>query len=420
MYSSLPEFIISLVIELIKLIILMSGVLSFELNKNKKRHIGVLFAAAGIIAVLYKVNFMNAITLPVVSMIIACFMISGNRKFIYVFIAELSICCADEAITAIMCRLISFEYGDYYIISNSVSIILITFLSYMFQNRKKPGIYDAKSGFNLIYLIVLLLAQVVILFYTSSLHDKNKQSRIFMFAIIGMIIVVEITMVYSVNKKNYYYNISEINQKMLESQEKYYMKLLDHENEIRKFRHDMNNHIIGIEALLKEEKYSEAGEYLVRLKDSFINTNPEIKTGNTIVSAIASDCAARHPAAELEWNGLIPPKLNISNVDICTLFSNVLGNAFENAVLSESEKKVSVKIETVTNNMIVTVRNNIGVPVKIKDGVFETSKDDKINHGIGTQNIKNVVESNKGILEYNFDNQYFEIKIILPNVLKLF
>ena len=70
--------------------------------------------------------------------------------------------------------------------------------------------------------------------------------------------------------------------------------------------------------------------------------------------------------------------------------------------------------------MIVTVKNTIGAPVKMKDGVFETSKDDKENHGIGTINIQKSVKANDGIVEYNYDESMFEIRIILPNALKVF
>ncbi len=415
MYGTLPEFLISLAIELIKLIIVMSGVFGFAFHSDKKRYAICAGVTAGIVAVLYKFSFMNVVTLPLTAVLIAALIMIGPRKIRFTIISEFFIGIADETLNLLVSR-----YFENYIVKSSFTIILVSILAYFLKNRKKRGMDFTLGNMNLFYLLILALAQFVVLFYSSEIRNTSGLSKLFVYILICIVLVVEIVLVYALSQRSYYLNISTINQKMLETQENYYTKLLDHENEIRKFRHDVNNHFISIEALIQEGRYQEASEYISNLKEAFINTNPEIKTGNTIVSAIASDCASRFPDAELEWNGMIPEELMISKVDICTIFSNVLSNAFENAVLSENEKTVNVKIETLRNNMIVTVANSLGGPVKMKDGVFETSKEDKLNHGIGTQNIKRCVEKNKGEIEYSFDENRFEVRIILPNVLNLF
>lgn len=422
MYSSLPEFTLSVVIDLIKLITVMCGILNYQIKKNIKAY--VIFPSVGLVLIggLYFFKFLNPVSIPLVTISMALVIISGRRKLICIILSFISICCLDEAINYLVCKVTRCEYGDYYILSNSLGIVIISFMAYIIKSRQKNTINKSLNHINAAYLVMLILSQTVVLFYTSSLYDLKlfSGSNIMIFVVIGIVVIVEISMLYNIIQKNYYYNISQINQKMIESQERYYMNLLDHENEIRKFRHDVNNHMICIEALLKEKKYEEVTEYFNKLRDSFVSIKSEIKTGNTIVNAIANDLNAKYPSAQLIWKGMIPQTLNISNVDICTLFSNLLQNAFENAVLSEHEKKVTVTIETVTNNIIVTVRNNIGTPVKTKGGLFETFKEDKLNHGIGTQNILKCVEENKGIIEYKYDDNFFEAKIILSEAMQLF
>lgn len=47
--------------------------------------------------------------------------------------------------------------------------------------------------------------------------------------------------------------VAIINEKLLETQADYYKMLLEKEDETRKFRHDMSNHIICIDALSQEK-----------------------------------------------------------------------------------------------------------------------------------------------------------------------
>ena len=420
MYSSLPVFLISLVIEVLKLIIIMSGIFSFSFARDKKNYIGFLGAACVITAVLYRFDFMNPLTLPLTAMIMTAFVITGKKKNIYIILSEVTASCVDEGVNYFVVKVNWSQNVDYYVISNAFGMVIFSLVAYFIQSRRKRGFDYSVKRMNVFYLIMLILAQCVIMYYTSALYGKNAFNKLVMFIIIAVVLFVELAMIYTLNQKEYYLNTSMINKKMLDTQEKYYLTLLDHESEIKKFRHDVKNHLLSLEALIKEGKNEEAVGYISELKGSFALNSPEIRTGNTIVSAIASDYVSKFPDAELEWNGLIPDELKISSVDVCTIFSNVLGNAFESAVKSETDKKVNVVIETVTNSMIITVRNSIGEPVVEKDGIFETSKEDKTNHGLGTQNIRSCVKSNSGEVEFNFDDKIFEVRIILPNALQVF
>jgi len=420
MYRSLSEFLVSLPIEIIKLIVLMSGIFNFELKKDKKSYVICVVVAAVITMVFYFTGFMNPFTLPLTAVVITALMVTGSKKYIYLVLAEITASALDEGANYFAIRLIECDYGDYYIITTSAVILILSLTAYILQLRRRRGINYSLRNMNLFYLIVLIIAQLAIMYYVSELRRQNGFERLLMFLILTSVIFVEVVMIYTLNKKDYYHNLSTMNQKMLETQKNYYLNLLEYEEEIRRFRHDVKNHFVSVEALLKNGKYSEAEEYISGLKGTLTRTAPQVRTGNTVVSAIVTDYVSKFPEVHIEWNGLIPEEVRISNVDICTIFSNILGNAFESADRCETGKEVNVMIETVTNSMIVTVKNNIGIPVKEKDGVFETSKDDSLNHGIGTQNVKTCVKSNGGEVEYIYDDKVFEVKILLPNALKLF
>lgn len=420
MYSSLPVFLISLTIEVIKLIIIMSGIFSFSFSKAKRSYAFFLGSAFLLTLILHSFNFMNPFSLPVSAMILSAFLISEKNKYIFLVLSEISASCVDEGVNYFIEKTYLSSNGNYYIVSNSVGIVIFSLVAYIVQSRRKRGLDYSLKKYNVFYLMMLALGQFVIAYYMSELQGQRGFNKLLVCIIITAVLVVELVMVYSINRRDYYYNMSMVNQQMLDNQEKYYSTLLNHENEIRSFRHDVKNHFVCLEALINEGKITEASEYISGLKGSFALSRSEIRTGNTIVNAIASDYASRFPVVELEWDGLIPDELKISRVDVCTIFSNVLSNAFENAVKSETEKKVKVMIHTVNNSMIITVRNNVGSRAVEKDGMFETSKEDKANHGLGTQNIRSCVKSNGGEIDFKFDEKMFEVKIILPNALQVF
>ena len=453
MYNTIPEFSLAFLLETLKLIIMMCGIFNFSIKKEKKwpfvslgvavclisifvavpllLHVDPAISAnkevfdacyaerpvAAIVSVIFS---LNSGTLPFTVLFSVFHLITGKKKILFLFLSELSISVIDEIVHAGACRIFNTEYSDYYLLTTSMTIILLALPAYIIHGKKKKGLDYPVRKMGIFYLIMLVIAQMVVFYYAASIHNTFGINRTYLTSAIAVIIMIEAAMIYTSSRKDYYYNLSVMNQKLLDVQESYYMKLLAHQDELRKFRHDLNNHMISVEALIDEGKYDEVKEYFSEVKGIFTNSNPEVKTGNTIVSAIASDYIAKYPEVKLNWNGMFPDELTISNTDICTIFSNVLGNAFENSDKCKDDKTVDVTVETISNSMIVTVRNTVAEKAVMKNGAFVTSKADKNSHGLGTQNVKKCVELNNGMVEYKFDESMFEVKIILPNAMKVF
>ena len=207
-----------------------------------------------------------------------------------------------------------------------------------------------------------------------------------------------------------------MHEKILTAQKEYYEHLLDLESETRRFRHDINNHILCINALLSDNKYDAAKDYVQEIGESISSMRNKLATGNSLVNAIVNDISIKYNNVMLEWQGMIPEELTISNMDICTIFSNLLDNAFC-AASKCSSGKVGVTVKTVANSLMVTIKNDISEPVKVKSSKFITSKKDKKNHGIGTMNVLECVKSHEGKVEYSYTDKDFTAEVILPNVI---
>lgn len=164
-------------------------------------------------------------------------------------------------------------------------------------------------------------------------------------------------------------------------------------------------------------EYKEAEKYLHELKSSIEELKVKQQTGNRLVNVILSDISTRYKYVDLIWNGELPAQMEISNMDVCVIFSNILENAFSAAAECEESHEVEVKIKGIANGLFIWVRNDMIKPVIEKNGRFVTYKSDEKNHGIGTINVKNCVRSNGGKVEYSYTEKNFITEIVIPNAI---
>ena len=138
-------------------------------------------------------------------------------------------------------------------------------------------------------------------------------------------------------------------------------------------------------------------------------------TGNEYVDIILADLSEQFTDIDVRLEGKIPP-VKMASMDICSLFYNLLKNAFE-AAHRVSDKLVDIKFKTDRLNIIIYVSNSYDVVFQNKDGTFATRKLEK-EHGFGLANIKKCVEKYCGFYGVNVENNTFCTEIILPDVVK--
>lgn len=411
--NSVSRVILCLFIEYLKLAAFSIGIFNHEFKSKKICILVFPLVIATNIILFFKLdidgimNFICGIS-TVLSYILV---MKGKHRILYPIFAFAFISCFDDIFTRVLC--VFFENIDMlliYIISSSV-IMLIIFLIVNKLRKKYKSSYDIDRK----YIIILIIGQMFALAYFEiSQYSTDKNTRMLAVAVICFLIAVETILAYTISSRNYYKSSLEMNQKLMSSQEQYYRMLLNQEQETRKFRHDISNHIICITALLKENKNEEALKYVNKLNDRVSQLKSGIKTGNILVNAIANDIIQKYPDVVFKWNGGIPEKLNISDIDICTIFSNLLDNAFAAASVVKKDKTVSVIIKSISGNLMISIENTTENKIKTENGKFITTKSDKKNHGFGTQNVKIAVDSLKGSVEYSCDNGIFEVDVLIP------
>jgi len=355
-----------------------------------------------------------------------------KKRFLSSFMSYWGIACIDCLILTVVKLVFHLSNGEasgntvLYCVINSISIFIFMAVSILLQKSyykthkgKNVIVSDVKSVYMILLSIGLLTATFYMAPYVSDgFPDSDEVKRMIgvSVAITGILfLIIGGLLLYNYSSKQHYKNIAEMNDRLLQMQKNYYQVLLDKEVETRRFRHDISNHIICIDELMKNGKYEQATEYLSDIRNMSAELSNKYSTGNMLVNAILSDIAGRYGKVELNWQGLIPNEMKLSDTDICTIFSNTLDNAFCAASACEEDGFVKVKIINESGKTIVTIENNMKNDIKEVDGKLHTSKKDKGNHGFGVINVKRCVEKCNGMIDFEHTKDIFRVKIMLHN-----
>ena len=174
----------------------------------------------------------------------------------------------------------------------------------------------------------------------------------------------------------------------LKTQLKHLDDILITQKQIKKFKHDFNNYIIGLQAYIDNDDRQGANEYVKDLKEKFNPGEDIIETGNTALDAILSTKIAIAESKGISVNTKIqiPEDILVDPIDMCIIFGNALDNAIEACERTETaDKKIGITIICKDEAVLCKIVNTAPKPVT---ALLETSKADKQNHGFGLGNIK--------------------------------
>ena len=221
---------------------------------------------------------------------------------------------------------------------------------------------------------------------------------------------------FSVSKNNRLTQQTYIQSQHIQTLKAYYTALAANEREIRKIKHDIRNHTQVLSNLISCEEYENAQKYIEELNHFTtpkLNTIPNV--GNALINAILMQKTIEYPDITIETKGIAHTSIAISDFDLCTIISNLLDNALEYSS-SNNFKNISFYIYQEGNILLIRVANFLATSVNPNQ--FETcsTKEEK-GHGYGITNVREAVNRNHGMLQYEQNNNklYVNVQFFLPN-----
>ncbi len=179
--------------------------------------------------------------------------------------------------------------------------------------------------------------------------------------------------------------------------------------------HDLKHQI----ALLKEEANThKAVSYLEKMESEIRQYEAQNKTGNEVLDTVLTGKAAYCQNEGIELKCVAEGSLlNFMNdMDICSLFGNMLDNAIE-AVLNITEKeKRLIRLYVIKEKgfLRICTENYCETELKFKNGMPVTNKKDTRIHGYGMKSINQTVSKYGGSAVASLDDKWFKLKILIP------
>lgn len=108
----------------------------------------------------------------------------------------------------------------------------------------------------------------------------------------------------------------------------------------------------------------------------------------------------------------IPDNINIEQIDLISLYTNLIDNAIEaNLKLPENKRNFTIESRLYMNYLIIKTSNTID-SLNINEN-FTTTKHNKNDHGLGMIIIKNIVDKYNGTINIDKNNDFIEFNISL-------
>ena len=202
---------------------------------------------------------------------------------------------------------------------------------------------------------------------------------------------------------------------IMEMQYKNYQLSKENIDMVNQKYHDLKHQI----NLLKTQAYvGKSTSYLEKMEREIRVYETQNKTGNQILDAVLTNKAMICQNKEIELKFIVDGEALsfMEDMDVSALFGNMLDNAIESAEKQQEKQKRLIWLYVTKEKQFVRIRteNYCDEKVRFKNGMPVTTKKDRCLHGYGMKSIKSTVEKYHGSVVAAQENNWFELKILLP------
>lgn len=183
-------------------------------------------------------------------------------------------------------------------------------------------------------------------------------------------------------------------------------------------RHDLNDRLIGIGALLESGRSDEAAGQISRmLEENRLHRDDVSHCGNLTLDALINYKHSLAAAGDIrmECRTEVPAELSVDGTDLCIILGNLLDNALEAVEeLPVEQRLVKLVVRLEKGTLHIMVENPYaGKIMENADGTPKSSKDPGDLHGYGLISVKKTVAKYNGDLVIRHEGGVFRASVIL-------
>ncbi len=408
-------------LEVVKYYLIMKNFLGFKIRKN-----WILSVVGAIVIIAFSGYITTTKDNPLLMFWIYIFIemfILVREKYITIVLSTfwlMFIVGMLDGMFIVVTEFVTYKMGLSDLIIESIAVCFTTMflmlLVWVIKQRVKNSVVNISKTYY-IYFTILAVAEGILTYVLerSFFNETGVKALVLIFiCTVVMLINLIIVMALAVSNDGYKER-DELNKKYLKIQSENYLYIKKKNEDTRKFRHDINNHIITIKQLLMQKKLDELEAYLKSIEDNIHINDNRVTVNNGVVDAVLNQTLydAEKNNVDIDIEGELYEECFIEPYDLCVIFANLMKNAIE-AAKESNDKKIQIKIVREKEGIEIRANNSYKGQREKMDGKYVSSKKDKVNHGYGLKNIEDSLMKYKGRMEIKEEEKRFHINIFIP------
>ena len=181
-------------------------------------------------------------------------------------------------------------------------------------------------------------------------------------------------------------------------------QLEQQEEQLRSYRHDLQNHLACLSGLLECGQAEQAQAYLQQMIAAVPQKTIKQYSVRSVVNILLNQKAqlAQQKGLDCELHCADDALDFLSDYEVCTLLGNLLDNGLEHSHIDD-EAYLYLDIWTEENATVVRQENSCAQPPAVQNGVFSSCKADAAQHGKGMAQIRRLTERHQGQFSWEYD-----------------
>lgn len=193
-----------------------------------------------------------------------------------------------------------------------------------------------------------------------------------------------------------------------------YRKTSENIAQIKKMRHEINHHLAAVRAYIRQNDLDSAEKYLNSVTEIMPAELPIEYTPHPLINSILLEyreyAAAKH--IQTDYSAVVPQHINIDDVDICCLLTNILDNALDACCkIEEGERYITLTIHQKSEFLYIGCVNSCKTDsLRYSGSQLISSKTDPDLHGNGLKMIEKITEKYNGLFHMEINGNQFAVQ----------
>lgn len=396
-------------IEIILLVIGFTVVASLEIQSYFIKSMSVILLVFFVMMIYYSVNIIQLLALSAIYYGIALGIDYLSVMTIQYFLVKNYSFILNNTVSAtlivLLCRTILF--------------VTIFVISKKWNKEDNLSMISNTEWFRFAYFPILTIISIIamIMNFNSDYDEKGSYTLLIIaFGLVIMNIMVFYLIRDIVNREANMRKISLMQEHNRNQLAKYY-NMEDNFSNQKKRMHDYKNQLNCIQGLLNNKKIEEATEYVSKLTGEIIKEVDSIVTSNAVVDTVLNQKYRLAKSKGITITVIINDlsKLQINEVDIVIILSNLLDNAIEACDVLEENKLIKFKLVDEKEQIVISTINPVKNQVKIIDNKIVSTKKNRFEHGIGLLNVRATIEKYGGTSIIRCKDNTFSFSAFIPH-----